>query len=73
MGKNMDDEYVTLDGYTVRLLTAKAIGVSHSTDTPFADYTWIPRSQVEDGDVIEVGETDICVKAWFAEKEGLSY
>lgn len=32
---------------------------------------WIPRSLCDNGRDLEVGDTDICVEEWFAEKEGL--
>lgn len=32
---------------------------------------WVPRSVCRDGDSLEVGDTDIEVQRWFAEKEGL--
>ena len=34
---------------------------------------WLPKSQIEDGDEIEVGEEDIeiNVAGWLAEQEGL--
>lgn len=32
---------------------------------------WIPRSVCLEGDALDVGDTDIIVAAWFAEKEGL--
>jgi hypothetical protein len=33
--------------------------------------TWIPRSVCDDGSELEIGDTDIVVQTWFAEKEGL--
>lgn len=32
---------------------------------------WVPRSVCLEGDALDVGDTDIIVAAWFAEKEGL--
>jgi hypothetical protein len=34
--------------------------------------TWIPRSQIEAGDKVAVGDTMLMVLKWFAEKEGLT-
>lgn len=33
--------------------------------------TWIPRSQIENGAAVVVGDTMLMVLKWFAEKEGL--
>jgi hypothetical protein len=33
---------------------------------------WMPRSVVECGEDIQVGETDVVVRDWFAEREGLT-
>lgn len=32
---------------------------------------WVPRSVCVDGDLVNRGDTDLIVKSWFAEKEGL--
>lgn len=32
---------------------------------------WIPRSVCADGDDVEVGDTDLVIKTWWARKEGL--
>ena len=34
--------------------------------------TWIPRTMAQDGDALCKGDTDIIVKTWLAEKEGLT-
>lgn len=31
---------------------------------------WIPRSQILDGDSVDVGDTEIECASWFARKEG---
>ncbi len=64
-------EYLTLDGYEVEALTRLAIGLRRKGVPPGRNLLWVPRSVVEDGDEILKGETDICVAAWFAKKEGI--
>jgi len=32
---------------------------------------WIPKSVIDDGDQIELGQQEIEVRTWFCEKEGL--
>jgi hypothetical protein len=32
---------------------------------------WIPRSQIEGGNRVEVGDEDIAITEWFADREGL--
>lgn len=58
--------YVDLDGYRVARTTAKAVLLAKG------DFeVWVPRSVCEDGDELDMGDTDICVAEWFAEREGL--
>lgn len=66
-----EHQYETLDGYRVDAVTTKAIGLRRGAMTEHRALTWVPRSVVQDGDEIEIGETDLCVQAWFVEKEGL--
>ena len=63
------DEYVTLDGYQVMAETNRAIGIAKAGLTE--ELVWLPRSQCDDGDHLSKGDTDISVKSWLAEKEGL--
>ena len=32
---------------------------------------WIPRSVIDEGDAVAEGDTDIGVRRWFVEREGL--
>lgn len=61
---------VTLDGYQVVHFTERAILARHMKS---ATESWIPRSVCEAGDRLSIGETDIVVAEWFAEKEGLIF
>lgn len=58
--------YVDLDGYQVAGITKLAVLVVKGT---FA--VWCPRSVCEDGDELTLGDTDIRVAEWFADREGL--
>lgn len=74
--------HVTLDNYIVTAETRLAIGVMKTRRNAAgvleklaasADPHWIPRSVCDDGGTLEVGDTDISVHEWFADKEGLDY
>ena len=76
------NEFVTLDGYVVVAQTVLAIGVvktvkstaaSPPLPSPSDVSAWIPRSVCDDGEVVGVGDTDLSVREWFADKEGLDY
>ena len=69
MGSRRDD-WVTLSGYHIVHATDRAV-LLEPCDTPGAGQTWIPRSHILDGDTLAVGDTDIAVKSWIAEREGL--
>jgi ribosomal protein S1 len=57
-------DYTILSG-TITKVTEKAVLVELD-----GDEKWIPRSQIEDGDTIDVGSQDFAVTTWFAKKEG---
>lgn len=63
--------YVTLDSYIVERTTEKALGLRKAKQMPGLALTWVPRSVVEDGENIDIGEQDLSCAEWFAEKEGL--
>lgn len=65
---------VTLDGYTVRRISAtgKAVGIS-KTDQPLAELTWLPVSACQDGNLLDIGNTDIAVRESLADEKGLDY
>lgn len=58
--------WTTLDGYTVKNTTLKAVLVMKGTDE-----IWIPRSLIQDGEEVRKHDTDLVVRTWFCEKEGL--
>jgi hypothetical protein len=60
--------YVSLDGYIVVRTTEQAVLLRDRSGRD----TWIPRSQCEDGDALDIDDTDICVASWFASREGLA-
>ncbi len=60
--------YVTLDGYIVKRETDGAVLVVKA-----GHEAWIPRSVIENGDLIESGDVDIVVEGWFAKRTHLDY
>lgn len=60
---------VTLDDVRVIRVTDRAVLLTQGDDRE----VWVPRSVCEDGDSLDVGDTDICVSRWFAEREELSF
>jgi hypothetical protein len=68
----MAGAYVTLDGYVVRKTTELAVGIG-KVDNAFAVLTWLPRSACEDGDALDLGETDIVCRESLAEEKGLDW
>jgi hypothetical protein len=40
---------------------------------PSSRVTWLPRALCEDGDSLEVGDTDLRCAAWLAAQEGLDW
>jgi hypothetical protein len=62
--------YVTLDKVTnVCGATQNAVRVRFDN----MEEKWIPRSLCEDGDQLDMGDRDVVVQQWFADKEGLPY
>jgi hypothetical protein len=68
----MRNTFVTLTDYIVVTTTPKAIAVRKRTAHP-TDFTWLPRAMCQDGDSLEVGDTDICVRESMAEEKGLDW
>lgn len=62
--------FVSIDGYVIKRITERAIGIRKENDQD-ADLIWVPKSQVEDADVLDVGDIDICVADWIVEREEL--
>jgi len=65
--------YVVLEDYVVARTTTKAVGVRRATDRTNSALIWIPRSVIEHGDDVDLGEIDLSVKEWFAIKEELEF
>lgn len=61
--------YITLDGVDRVIKTTPAAVLVRLTNLK---EVWAPRSVCECGDELSVGDTDIVVQEWFAEKEGLA-
>ncbi len=69
----MSRVYVTLDGYVVRRVTEKSIAVAKVAFGASGDLTWLPRSMCEDGENLDIGDTDISVVENIAEERGLDF
>jgi hypothetical protein len=72
----MGAAYVTLDGYAVRRVTKKAVRIAKDTKDPMglpdrSDLAWLPRSACAEGDIPDIGDTDIMVRESVAEEKGL--
>jgi len=62
--------YVTLNGYQVRVVRERAIGINKAKGFPDAPVTWLPRAVCTDGDQLDVGDEDIvCWESMAEEKE----
>ena len=61
---------VTLDNVRVARVTPRAILLEIDKSKPGV---WVPRSVCENGDELDIGDTDICVQRWFAEREDLPF
>jgi hypothetical protein len=51
----------------VKHVTEKAILFAVDEDGEQREH-WVPKSQVEDGDDVAVGDSELYVTAWFADK-----
>lgn len=65
--------YVTLDGYIVRRKTDQALGIRKAKEDPMGEVIWVPRSTCRDGDILDVGDTDIECMEFMAEQKDLDY
>lgn len=63
-------EYIALPGEVIRT-TIKAVLVSRENVYGTHKEVWIPRSQVQGGEGIKLGDAEVRVSTWFAEKEGI--
>lgn len=61
--------WTTLDNFFVSAVTERAVLLKNNES---GAETWIPRTMAQDGDALCKGDTDIIVKTWLAEKEGLT-
>lgn len=64
---------VTLDGYVVRNVTEKAVRVVKAGGGQGVDEAWIPKSLIQDGDTLLIGDTDIVLPLWKAGELNLDY
>jgi hypothetical protein len=62
-----------LDGYVVKHGTDGAVLVCKADGSDNGEGEWLPRSTCDDGDGLGVGDTDISVQRWIAEKKGLDF
>ena len=53
----------------VKIATDRAVLVKLNSD---GREIWIPRSQIDEGDSADEGDTDLSVSTWFIEKEGIA-
>lgn len=63
-------EYVALLGEVIKT-TAKAVLVDREGVYGHKKEMWIPRSQIQYGDGINIGFRAVMISTWFAEKEGI--
>jgi hypothetical protein len=64
---------VTLDGYVVHATTIAAVGLRKANKPLETKLIWVPRSCLEDGDGLSVGDTDLLCWANIADDKGLDY
>ena len=63
---------VTLGGVEVIDTTEKAVLIAWTVKNE-EHTSWVPRSLCLDGDTLNIGDTDVCVAKWFANKEDLPW
>ena len=72
----MGREYVAIDGYVVKVTRDKSIGIVKAKVADIERYPeliWLPISQVENGELVVEGDTDLSVASWLAEDRELDY
>lgn len=62
----MREDWTTVAGYTVVHHTGGALLIGKG-DVQH----WVPRSVVIDGETISDGDTDLVIRTWFCEREGI--
>lgn len=60
--------FVSIDGYIVKRETDRAVLVVKA-----GHEVWIPRSVIDQGEVADVGDTDLSVEQWFAKRTSLDF
>jgi hypothetical protein len=70
MGVVVDGEVIRATDMAV-LVRVKPDPQFPGFETPAPREVWMPRSVIDGGYDLDVGDTDITVRTWFAEKEGL--
>ena len=63
--------YEALDDCEVVNTTDKAIQIAWEDERGELHERWLPRSMCEDGDTLDLGDTDISVAYWLCIKEDL--
>ena len=64
--------FVTLTDYVVVQTRTKAVALRKRKDLA-AEWIWLPRAMCQDGESLEVGDTDLCVRESMAEEKGLDW
>jgi len=74
-GHNRSTEWVELDKCEVTRVTERAVMIEYPHTTPKGHRTdvevWVPRSVCHDGDKLVLGDREISVYRWFADKNDL--
>lgn len=70
-----DAEYVEVSVDEVKLVTNGAVLLLVRDEDDDTSERWVPKSQIEEPDDLEKGDTDmvVMVTKWFADQEGIPY
>ena len=72
---NKSTAWVQLDECEVTRVTERAVMIEYLHTTPKGSRTevevWVPRSVCHDGDTLVLGDREISVHRWFADKNDL--
>lgn len=72
LGKEDKPEWATVNGHVTKV-SDKALLFSTFALSGVAIDVWVPRSQVDAGAMVKVGDKQLTIKQWFAEKEGMQH
>lgn len=67
---DVGQEFMPLVGEII-VATPKAVLLSFEEKKGVIREQWVPRSVIEDGEEVEEGDSEIAVREWFIDKEGL--